>query len=121
MEESTPQEVANNIDVIIASIQHPFFMVLFGLLFWFTLIWSLDMQHRKKLKISFWADQKDEVIVAIIGGLMFLIWDDEIIQAYHDYRDIEGVAELKPYYYLLVAPVIDRIYWAVQKFRQNEK
>ena len=77
------------------------------------------MNHRKKLKLTFWQDQKDEVIVAIIGGLMFLIWDDEIIQAYYDWKGLEGNPELKPYYYLLVAPVIDRIYWAVQKFRKS--
>ena len=111
--------IGTQIDKVILALSHPFFMVLFGLLFWFTLVWSLDMEKRKKLKLTFWGDQKDEVIVALIGGLMFLIWDDEIIQAYYDYRDMEGLAELKPYYYLLVAPVIDRIYWAVQKFREK--
>jgi hypothetical protein len=120
MEESTPQEVARTIDVVIASIQHPFFMVLFGLLFWFTLIWSLEMKKRKKLNLTFWGDQKDEIAVAIIGGLMFLVFDDEILQAFYDYKEIEGSPELKPYYYLLVAPVIDRLYWVVQKFRQSK-
>ena len=111
--------VGSTIDNIINSLAHPFFMVVFGLLFWFTLIWSLDMEKRKKLGVTFWEDQKDETVLAFIGALMFLIWDDEIIQGYYDWKGISGHPELKPYYYLIVAPVIDRIYWTVKKLRKN--
>ena len=111
--------VGTQIDGIIASLAHPFFMVMFGLLFWFALIWSLDMEHRKKLGVTFWGDQKDEIVVALIGGLIFLIWDDEIIQGYYDWKDIIGEPELKPYFYLLVAPAIDRIYWALRKLKKD--
>jgi len=115
----TSDGVGKSIDTFINSIQHPFFMLWGGLLFWFALIWSLDMEHRKKKGITFWDDQKDEVVVALIGGLMFLIWDDEVIQAYYDWQGISGEPELKPYYYLLIAPAIDRLYWALRKLRHK--
>ena len=111
-------QVSQVLDKAILSLQHPFFMVVFGLMFWFAIIWSLEMAHRKKEGISFWEDQKDEIVVAFIGGLMFLIWDDEIIQGYYDWQNISGEPELKPYFYLLVAPAIDRIYWAIRKMRK---
>ena len=111
--------VGRTIDTFIDSIQHPFFMLWAGLLFWFALIWSLDMEHRKKAGVTFWEDQKDEFVVTLIGGLMFLIWDDEILQAYYDYRDMTGHPELKPYYYLMIAPAVDRIYWALRKLRHK--
>jgi hypothetical protein len=113
------ETVGGSIDVIIESMSHPFFMVIFGLVFWFALIWSLDMEKRKKKGITFWADQKDEVVVAFIGGLMFLIWDDEIIQGYYDWKGITGEPELKAYFYLIIAPAIDRVYWALRKLRKN--
>lgn len=113
-------QVSQVLDNAILSLQHPFFMVVFGLMFWFAIIWSLDMAKRKKLGLTFWEDQKDEIVVAFIGGLMFLIWDDEIIQGYNDWQEVSGPPELKPYYYLLVAPAIDRIYWAIRKMRKSE-
>ena len=114
------ENVGRSIDTFINSIQHPFFMVIMGLTFWFALIWSLDMKKRKAEGITFWEDQKDEVVVAFIGALIFLIWDDEIIQGYYDWKGIKGHPELKPYYYLIIAPVIDRIYWTVKKFRHDK-
>jgi hypothetical protein len=90
-----------------------------GIVFWFAIIWSLEMEKRAKLKIGFFQDQKDEIVVTMIGGLMFLVFDDEILQAYYDWKGIEGEPELKPYYYALVAPIIDRVYWIVRKLRKN--
>lgn len=112
--------VGDAIDSTIVSLSHPFFMVVFGLIFWFSIIWSLEMEERKKKGVKYWADQKDEMVVTLIGALIFLIWDDEIIQAYYDYREISGDAELKSYYYLLIAPAIDRVYWVIRKFRKKE-
>jgi hypothetical protein len=114
------KDIGQAIDMILNSMAHPFFMVLFGILFWFAVIWSLDMEKRKKAGITFWEDQKDEVVVAFIGALIFLIWDDEIIQGYYDWKGISGEPELKPYYYLIVAPVIDRLYWAIKKIRRKD-
>ncbi len=113
--------LGENIDNIIMAFSHPFFMVLFGLAFWFTLMWSMDMEHRKKLSKTFWQDQKDEVIVALMGGLLFLIWDDEILEAYNDWTGRHGDTEFKSYYYLMVAPAIDRLYWVIKKVRHKDK
>ncbi len=113
-------EIGITIDHIISALSHPFFMVVFGLTFWFAFIWSIDMEHRKKLKIGFWQDQKDEIIVCLIGGLLFLIWDDEILQAYNDWTGKHEDTEFKSYYYLIVAPAIDRLYWIIKRVRQKE-
>ncbi len=108
-------QVGKAIDSGISALQHPFFMVVFGIAFWFTFLWSLKRNRLKKEKVSFWHDQKDEILVTLMFGFMFLVWDDEIIQAYYDATDREGHPELKIYYYLLVGPAVDRLYWMYRK------
>jgi hypothetical protein len=106
-------EIIQFIDTVIHSLQHPFFMVVGGLIFWFALVWSKGMDARKAKGVKFWADQKDEIVVAFIGGLLFLVWDDEILSLF---SEVDGDdIELEPYYYLIVAPAIDWIYWASKK------
>ena len=114
------EEVGEAIDTGINALQHPFFMVIFGILFWFTFLWSVKRNKFKEKKISFWADQKDEILVTLMFGFMFLVWDDEILQAYYDATDKEGSPELKIYYYLLVGPAVDRLYWLYKKATNGE-
>jgi hypothetical protein len=108
-------EVGKVIDSGINALQHPFFMVIFGIAFWFLFLWSIKRNKMKELKINYWNDQKDEILVTLMFGFMFLVWNDEIIQAYYDATDREGDPELKIYYYLLVGPAVDRIYWLYRK------
>ena len=112
--------INQTIDNIIHSLQHPFFMVVFGIIAWFTFLWSLKRNRLKKENINYWSDQKDEMIVTLMFGMMFLVWDDEIIQAYYDITGREGNPELKIYYYLLVGPAVDRLYWLYMKATKNE-
>ena len=111
---------AKIIDQVINSLQHPFFMVFFGTIFWFIFLWSMKRNKYREKNINFWQDQKDEMIVTLMFGFMFLVWDDEIIQAYYDLTDREGSPELKVYYYLLVGPAVDRLYWIYRKTTGNE-
>ena len=77
------------------------------------------MKKREKLKITFWQDQKDELTLTFLGGLMFLVWDDEIL----DVWDIlvnggeEIHHELQPFMYLLVGPAIERLVWVYKKLK----
>jgi len=107
--------VGGTIDTIIDSLQHPFFMVVFGIVFWFLFLWSLKRNKLKEENINFWQDQKDEMLVTLMFGFMFLVWDDEIIQAYYDATGKTGTVEMKIYYYLLVGPAVDRLYWLYRK------
>jgi len=103
------------IDKILSAADHPFFMVIFGIIFWFLFLWSLKRNKLKEQNINFWHDQKDEMLVTLMFGFMFLVWDDEIIQAYYDATDKTGDPEMKIYYYLLVGPAVDRLYWLYRK------
>ena len=118
------------LDTAIAALQHPFFMMVGGMIFFFTLKWSF-MSNEKKNGSRFWTDQKDELIVSVVGGLMFIVWDDEMLAAYDwfmvsifNQADHEPV-KLQPFFYLLVAPFIERIYtWYPmigKKFNRKQK
>jgi hypothetical protein len=112
-------DVGDAIDTGINALQHPFFMVIFGIAFWFLFLWSIKRNKLKEQKIDYWSDQKDEILVTLMFGFMFLVWDDEIIQAYYDATDKQGHPELKIYYYLIVGPAVDRLYWLYTKATTN--
>jgi len=130
-------DVTIYIDNMISSLQHPFFMMTAGIVFWFSIIWSVQMSKRSIKKASFFQDQKDEIWVAFVGGLIFLVWDDEVLQAIEYVKDVwvrgedpetwaPTTAELQPFMYLLVAPFIDiilnpSIKWLIHKFKKNGK
>ena len=68
---------------------------------------------------GFWSDQKDEMGVAIIGGLLFVVWDDEILTAYYHYKEIivdDPVAADWMYFYVGVATenIYTGISWIVR-------
>lgn len=105
----------DTLDSVIELLQHEFFMVLAGLLFFFYLKYSW-MRNRGKANSfkEFWNDQNDEVGTSFIGGLIFLVWDDEVLRAIEITlaffgRD-GGAIEMERAFYLLVAPFIERIY-----------
>lgn len=104
------------LDALLDVLDHPFNMVLLGITFWFTLKWSIN--RNKNGTENFWADQKDEIMVTALGGLVFLVFDDEILMMYYDLFNKDGAAELKPYYYLLVAPAIERLYYLYSKMHK---
>jgi len=106
----------STVDSVITSLQHPFFMMIGGLVFWFALVWSKQMEERRAKGVSFFGDQKDEIVVAFIGGLLFIVWDDEILSLFGSVEDKQ--IELEPYYYLIIAPAIDWIYWTYKKIKK---
>lgn len=113
--------MTQEIDHIIQSLQHPFFMMLGGLVGWFALVWATDMKGIKKKKIGFWADQKEEIIASLVLGLIFIVWDDEAIAFYYYYKGIEGTPEIEYYYYLIICPFIDSLIWSYQKVDELRK
>ena len=112
----------STLNTIINSLQHPFFMLLGGLIFWFSLKWSWWTNDGNQT--SFLKDQKDELIVSVIGGLLFLVWDDEILTGLSYVPVIKEYLgeriELQPFMYLLVGPAIERLYVISRYFKKKK-
>jgi hypothetical protein len=105
------------LDIILESLNHPFIAMIFGLLFWFCAMWALYKPVRNE-NIPFLVDQKEEIALSLIGGMAFLIFDDELIEFYHWYKgDVE--AELQFFYYFLVAPVVERVLWFISMMKKK--
>lgn len=116
------------IDYYIAQLQHPFFMTVAGVLFFFLMKYSLMVSSKKEAKVhnftEFWGDQKDEFMVTLVGAMIFLVWDDETLAMWYEF--VKGYSpdqvatmglELQSGYYLLVGFAVERLYWIVQKLR----
>ena len=95
-------------DDIIEHLQHPFYMLIGGMLFWFTFMWSKARNKNKKTK--FWSEQKDEIIVTVIGALLFLVFTPLILEAWDWIFNIDTPTEFRSFFYLLVGPAIERLY-----------
>jgi len=120
------------IDTIIEYLQHPFWMLWGGLVFFFVLKWSF-MRNRGKVNgdRSFWEDQKDEIAVSVIGGLCFLVWDDEMISVFFFVKDYIQSGELDfnrqhhfefpTFIYLIVGPGIDQLLYRPYKALTKQK
>lgn len=100
------------IDKIIELLQHPFYMMLGGLLFYFFIKWSIMKNLNMIHEFGFWHDQKDEIGVSLIGGLLFVVWDDEAMRAYYHYKSIEFEGEpiAEDWMYFGVGVIIENIY-----------
>lgn len=98
----------NVIDQIIEHLQHPLFMLIGGVTFWFTLLWSIN--RNKNGKKHFWKDQKDEIIVTIMGGLLFLVFTKTVLSAWDWIWQNEIETEFQTFFFLLVGPAVERIY-----------
>jgi hypothetical protein len=95
-------------------------MLIGGLIFYFFLIFSIG-RNRGTFKsfAHFWNDQNDEISVSLLGGLLFLIWDDESLEAITWILTLFDKAPEEPlrmerFYYLIVGIVIEWIYEFMQ-------
>jgi len=109
------------LDAILNNLSHPFFMVIFSIALTFGVKWSVK-KSKFDSKFRFFQDQKDEMVVTLILGLMLLIWDDELItawlflEAYFKGEEYDHAPqEFHTFYYFLVGPAGDRIIWLYQK------
>ena len=112
--------------IIDAFFTHPFWVIMGGYFAYFLLGYSY---LRNKGKIKTWKQfiklEKDEMIVTGMFSLMFLIWDDEMINAVHfvgtyiksdiSWHEIINEYEPKDYelplfLYLFIGPVVERLY-----------
>lgn len=113
-------------------IHEPFMMFLAGLILYFLIIWKRGRNAGKWNGgggPSFWKDQKDEIYVAFAAGLVFIVWDSQILAALDDFLDFTDTffekynvdlraddharLTMKTYYYFLVAPAIEIIAWMI--------
>lgn len=101
--------ITPHIDAIIDTLQHPFFMTIWGIFAWFVFRWS-KMRNRAKKKgrkfnlSIFWDDQKDEILACFVVGLTIIVWDDEFI----DWIGYEG--EVSSGFNFMVGAITERVY-----------
>lgn len=121
------------IDIVISYLQHPLEIMLLGLALFFALKWGVMRNNKKIPEGGFWNDQKDEIVIALIVGLLVLVLDDEAISAY--YSVVEpfmvntiGIGEIVPeenrikemelWMYAFIGPIAERIYWLYQAYQK---
>jgi hypothetical protein len=121
-------ETVHYIDEVIKFLQHPFYMMLGGLSFFFLLKWSGYKNGIVKLddpSNTFYQDQKDEMVVSLVGGLLYIVWDDEILSLIYLLRGKEIIPHLQAesYTYFLIGPVVERLYrsiiWVSKKRKED--
>ena len=105
-----------------------FTMMLVGLLVYFTFTYSIGKNKKKWANLrEFKADQIDEIAVCFIGGMAFVIFDGQILNALHDVLGWAGRMfemgllkdlpefSLQEHYYLLVGPAVKGLYFLIEK------
>ena len=107
-------------------IHEPFAMMVAGLIFWFLLGWSRGRNKGKWKKVGFWHDQKDEMAVSFVGGLIFIVWDQQVLNVIAFFlkkatlMNESTVLSMQVYYYFLVGPIIEKIYDWTYGRKQHE-
>jgi hypothetical protein len=91
--------------------QHPFVLSLGGLVFWFALKYSIA-KNKKRVKNfrHYLKESADEILVSSIGGLCFIVFDDEILLLINHYLNYDVPIEVHNALYLLGPLGIDRLY-----------
>lgn len=112
-------------DIISEYLHEPFMMMFAGFFLYFLVMWKRGRNKGKwngKGYKTFWMDQKDEMAVAFIAGLMFVVWDSQILGAldfvlkYFNLRDAEAdPIIMQTFYYFLVAPAVETISRIIDK------
>lgn len=87
---------------IVEQLQHPYYMVVAGVLLWHIFVWA-----RSKASIIWWKKNFPSIIASLLLGFTVVIWDDEwaglVIEYHADF-------EFKPGYYLLIGPVTELVF-----------
>jgi len=117
-------------DIISEYIHEPFIMMFAGFFLYFLVIWKRGRNRGKwnGKPPSFFQDQKDEMAVAFISGLMFVVWDSQILKAldfslkYLSIRneDSEPIV-MQTFYYFLVSPSVELLGRLVDKLTDKKE
>lgn len=120
-------EIIENINQFAGALDNPTAKVLFSIIFVFAIKWSLSRNDPKidNKTYSFWDDQKDEIVVTLIAGFGFLVFDDDILNLVAYVQSIINGTEyiheervFHSFYYLLVSPAVERGYFWYRKFKK---
>ena len=107
---------------LVEVISHPFFMSFYGIILWFTLLWSIAKNKADKAGEKFsgkeWRTRNyDDFIVAILVGFAVVAFDDEVLAAYNHWQETDY--HMQPYYYLASGPIAHGLYSIVTKFTNH--
>ena len=113
-------------DFLTDVVLHHFWLSVYGLLFWFTLVWGIDKTRAESkgnrlLFFRWWNFQSDDIIIAIMMAFGFLAFDDEILVIWQKYYPDNAPKEFYSFIYLLVGPISDGLYKIITKIKSNGK
>ena len=116
-------------DILSQYIHEPFMMMFAGFFLYFLIVWKRGRNAGKwnSKKPSFWQDQKDDMAVAFFAGMMFVIWDSQVLAALDFILKYLGVRPedadpliVHTYYYFLVSPAVELIARGIDKFTSKK-
>ena len=103
-------------------LQHPFYMALYGSIFWFIFLWSVAKNrggNGKKFSNHEWfRHEYDDFLVTLLFAFMLVIWDDEILAFFND-EVADAIdtqhREFARWMYLLPGPITSVLYKIILK------
>jgi hypothetical protein len=106
-----------NVVVFESVIKHEYFLVLYGVILYFTVLYSIDTSRLGKRFTwkNFKAQYKDEFILAMMFAPLMVAFDDEMLGWYNNV--FEKDIEFGKWFYLMAGPLVTLIVKAVKKFR----
>ena len=90
-----------NQNEIFEQLQHPFFMVVGGIIFYHLTIWTFSGTSK-----NWWRQHYKSIFASFILGLLVIVWDDETAGLIQEYK---ADFTFKPYYYFMIAPAFELI------------
>ena len=92
-------------------LNHPFVLSTGGMIFWFTLKFVITRKKDESVKglRDFHKKFLDEILLAAIGSLMFIVFDDEILTLLEHYTEWSLPEKVHSSLYLLSPILADRV------------
>jgi len=114
-------------DTLIHIFEHEFFLAVYGAVFYYVIIWSMERNAiqeenkrngtRKKFTFKKWFDDNyDDMLVTLMVVPLVIIFDDETVIIYNSIfeKDIEGIGALV---YIMAGPITNLLYLGIKRLR----
>ena len=87
---------------ILEKLQHPYYMVIAGVLLWHLFVWA-----KSKASAIWWKRNAPTILASLLLGFSTVVWDDEWAGMIQEYN---AAFHFKPYYYLLIGPATELVF-----------